>query len=141
MPAASFSTGRIRVTAESFDRGRFVLLTVSEPYHATRTTAMLFISIDTGCFPQGVLDKAVGAEVARGWCDLAERALIAFGGNPLPQATIVGGSGGGGGVGSGGSGWWGGLEPLTPCEKSMASVSREEGEGEKDFGIFTLCRF
>lgn len=61
-----------------------------------------------------MLDRAAGAESARGWRDLAERALVAFGGNPLPQ-----GRGGGGG-----GGWWGGLQPLTPGERAMANVSR-----------------
>ncbi|CAN0303287.1 unnamed protein product, partial [Ectocarpus sp. 4 AP-2014] len=61
---------------------------------------------------QGVLDRTPGTDVARGWRDLAERALVAFGGNPLPQ-----GAGGGGGDG----GWWGGVQPLTHGERSMAN--------------------
>lgn len=67
-----------------------------------------------GLAGKGVLDRTAGAEGARDWRDLAERALIAFGGNPLPQGR---------GDGGGGSGWWGGLQPLTPPERSMANVS------------------
>lgn len=62
-----------------------------------------------------VLDHAVGAETARGWCSLAERALVAFGGNPLPQGRAD----------SAAAGWWGSLRPLTPRDESLAAVSEE----------------
>ncbi|CAM9255832.1 unnamed protein product [Scytosiphon promiscuus] len=64
---------------------------------------------------QGLLARTPGAEVARGWRDLAERALVAFGGNPLPQGRESGGGGGGGG------GWWGGVQPLTRRERVMVN--------------------
>ncbi|CAN0543036.1 unnamed protein product, partial [Ectocarpus sp. 12 AP-2014] len=62
---------------------------------------------------QGVLDRTPGTDVARGWRDLAERALVAFGSNPLPQGAGIGGGGDGG--------WWGGVQPLTHGERSMAN--------------------
>lgn len=66
---------------------------------------------------KGLLGRNPGTEVARGWRDLAERALVAFGGNPLPQGRESGG-GGGGGVG----GWWGRVQPLTRRERVMVNV-------------------
>eukprot|EP00903_Cladosiphon_okamuranus_P015217 g14064.t2 len=79
---------------------------------------------------QGVLDRAAGAEAAREWRDLTERALIAFGGNPFPQ-----------GRGGGGGGWWGGLQPLTPRERSMANERCQAPPGgPSEWSVFDTAK-
>ncbi|CAM9536402.1 unnamed protein product [Pylaiella littoralis] len=83
---------------------------------------------------QDALDRAAGKETARGWRDLAERALAAFGGNPLPQGRRDGGGGGGGG-------WWGGLQPLTPRERSMANEPcRAPPGGPSEWSMFDTAK-
>ncbi|CAM9462903.1 unnamed protein product, partial [Ectocarpus fasciculatus] len=81
---------------------------------------------------QGVLDRTPGADVARGWRDLAERALVAFGGNPLPQ---------GAGVGGGDGGWWAGVQPLTLHERSMANERcRAPPGGPSEWSAFDTAK-
>lgn len=72
----------------------------------------MFVLLNLTVFIQEVLDRHVGNAKCQNWRNLAERALVGFGSNPLPHGRA-----------DGSGGWWGAMQPLTEWEKHLASVS------------------
>ncbi|CAM9538956.1 unnamed protein product [Ascophyllum nodosum] len=60
---------------------------------------------------QGILERHVKLATSLMWRGLAERALVGFGVNPLPQGSVT----------TAGGGWWPTLQPMTEWEKHLAS--------------------